>query len=536
MDTDQPQNFNERLSQWIASQGFWFQLRHSMSGGGGLSVAMFHLLRMGLRLLVVAALVLAGVAVYLVMRVKSPEFRTELRDATQRALHAEKVELAGFRRSGAGASVTRFGATGGEDSFFESIEAGVMSFDMGFLDGTLGRWDAGVIKGNWLDVELRPGMETAAQAEAAAESFLEPAPGFRIAGLAFSDARVSWGFSERTYGGIANSRLNATRTADGWRLVFSGGSLSQNWLRDLAIEELVLRCTEEGVEVERGRLGAGGGGVEVIELRVIAGARPQVEGRLRLEHVDLDALLPEAMHDKIDGRVSGELVVEGGTFSSEGLGFDGRIALEDRDSVVLRDRIHLLEALDVADVFNSYKRVEFGSGGFDLRTGSGELVMSGIDLRAGELMTMQGRIEVRPPDDEDMKRLLGDEAGELVPGLGDEGGLAPDRPLELSTLAQRLRAETGEGVEGSGFFADMAELRRLRREQAERARKMMIFSGGVRITLPGDAFQRSRSLRERFPVDQASGRVAIDVPLRGQVEGLTLGLAEEILELGSERD
>ena len=34
METEQLQNFNERLSQWVANQGFWFQVRYSMSGTG----------------------------------------------------------------------------------------------------------------------------------------------------------------------------------------------------------------------------------------------------------------------------------------------------------------------------------------------------------------------------------------------------------------------------------------------------------------------------------------------------------------------
>ena len=52
MESEQSQNFNERLSQWVANQGFWFQVRYSMSGSGMKGRAMFHLLRIGFRLLV----------------------------------------------------------------------------------------------------------------------------------------------------------------------------------------------------------------------------------------------------------------------------------------------------------------------------------------------------------------------------------------------------------------------------------------------------------------------------------------------------
>ncbi|MGA0846635.1 MAG: hypothetical protein ACO3RV_08855, partial [Luteolibacter sp.] len=52
MDIPKNDNFNERLSQWIANQGFWFQARYSMSGRGVGGRAVFHLLRLGFRLLI----------------------------------------------------------------------------------------------------------------------------------------------------------------------------------------------------------------------------------------------------------------------------------------------------------------------------------------------------------------------------------------------------------------------------------------------------------------------------------------------------
>ena len=64
MESEQLQNFNERLSQWVANQGFWFQVRYSMSGSGMKGRAMFHLLRMGFRLLIFLALVALGTWIY----------------------------------------------------------------------------------------------------------------------------------------------------------------------------------------------------------------------------------------------------------------------------------------------------------------------------------------------------------------------------------------------------------------------------------------------------------------------------------------
>ena len=66
MESEQSQNFNERLSQWVANQGFWFQIRYSMTGSGTKGTAMFHLLRMGFRLLLFLIVAAIGTWVYLV--------------------------------------------------------------------------------------------------------------------------------------------------------------------------------------------------------------------------------------------------------------------------------------------------------------------------------------------------------------------------------------------------------------------------------------------------------------------------------------
>jgi hypothetical protein len=55
-DSEQWQNFNDRLSYWISKQGFWFQLRHSLPRTGQKGAFMAHfvnlVLRFGLFLLI----------------------------------------------------------------------------------------------------------------------------------------------------------------------------------------------------------------------------------------------------------------------------------------------------------------------------------------------------------------------------------------------------------------------------------------------------------------------------------------------------
>ncbi|MGB1130748.1 MAG: hypothetical protein ACPG4K_11910, partial [Haloferula sp.] len=288
--------------------------------------------------------------------------------------------------------------------------------------------------------------------------------------------------------------------------------------------------------VEKGELSAGEGRIRMRDVKVLGGERPVLSGTLVFSRVPLSAILPEHVTSMVSGTISGEFELGGSTNSAEGVTLAGRVQLDGRDQISIRSGFHLFEALDVVDVFNTYRRVDFDEGGFDVKTGTGVLEISGLDLEATGLMNMQGRITIRRPEGDEIERLLGGSAQSsgLVPALGVE------KESELTmTLRKAAEAEKQDDEEGSAadeneqFFTEMEVARRLRREQMDRARKAFVFEGGVRMMIPGDAFERSRVLRERFPVDQATGQIGIDVPLEGTLNQLTTGLAEEILRLGA---
>ncbi|MBK1825976.1 hypothetical protein [Haloferula rosea] len=537
MEAQESQDFNQRLSQWIASQGFWFQLRHSLSSGGGWSGALFHLLRMGFKVLLLMVVIGLGFGYYLVKRVDSQAFRDGIVEGLGETIGAEKTEVSGFKRIQGKAMIRRVGAEGGEQSFFESLEARYLTFDMGMLDGVLKEWDAGVIECNQLDVELKAGASSAEAANWAAESFFARDPNFLLRGIESTTTRISWGYFERAYGGIRGSKMTANRVGDGWRFGFKGGTFSQNWMRDFKIEDLVVYCSPDGgMVVEKGEFAAGDGKVEFRNVKAVGGERPVLSGSILFSRVPLREILPGHLETVVSGTVSGEFEIGGSTNSAEGVTFAGRVELDGRDTISVRRGFRLFEALDVVDVFNTYRRVDFDEGGFDLKTGRGVLELSGLDLTASGLMSMQGRMTIRRPEGDEIERLVG--GADAVDGA--MSGLGVDKESELTMTLKKAaeaekKAETGENVdeENEKFFSEMGEARRLRREQMERTRRAFLFEGGVRIMIPGDAFERSRVLRERFPVDQATGQIGIDVPLEGTLNELTTQLAEEILRLGT---
>jgi hypothetical protein len=476
-----------------------------------------------------------GVGYFLIKRVDSGSFRNSIRKGFEQALNASDAKISGFRRVQGEAMVRRVGATGTENSFFQSLEAGNLQFDMGFLAGVAREWNAGVIRMNWLDAELRAGSNSDESAMKAMDSLFELREGFNVQGLEVSDARLSWGYFERAYGGIDGSRMTATRTAEGWRIRFDGGYFSQNWIRRFEIDELVIFCSREGMLVEEGLLRAGEGTVRFEGVQLAGtGTQPEPTGTLLFERVPLASVIPANIQDMVEGTFSGEFELGGSTNSKEGVTFSGTANLDGPNSISVRSELHLLRALDVVDAFNSYKRVEFDQGSFDISTGSGELILSQVNLTARDLMEVQGRITVRRPESEELEGLFG--VGEMQ-GMA---GLAADQREELRMSLKKAAQAAGSededqpvNPEDVAFFDDIGEERRLRRDAMDRARNLYVFGGGVRVMIPGDAFERSRELRERFPVDQATGRIGIDVPLQGTLGNITLNLSEEILSRGA---
>ena len=88
MDPDSTNLFKDRLAQWVGKQGFWFQLRFSMAGGGA-SVLTHHLLSLFLKLLIFVAVIVAVALFFLVKFSGQASFKTNLRNKIVAGLDAE---------------------------------------------------------------------------------------------------------------------------------------------------------------------------------------------------------------------------------------------------------------------------------------------------------------------------------------------------------------------------------------------------------------------------------------------------------------
>jgi hypothetical protein len=546
MESEQSENFNERLSQWVANQGFWFQVRYSMTGSGTKGTAVFHLLRLSFRLLVFLLVMTAGISIYLIKRTEYQAFSLGLKESLRSGLSASEIQLGGFSRVQGRLEISRFACEGGTGTFFTSLEARNIRAKMGFLDGVVGQWDPGNIAISKLDVELRAGADDEESAMMFAKALFKQSDEILINSLEVGDASLRWGYSESTRGAIENSLMNIQRTGTGLKLSFKGGRFSQNWLRRLEIVNLVAICEPYGIVFEKAEFRRGQSTVDFSGLKVIAGARPTVNGMMKVRMLGLESALPVAMRTFVEGSFSGDFQVSGSTNSSDGIGFAGQVTLDGQDTIALRERFHLLKALSVVDYVRNYHRVDFREGSFLMKTSGGGMELTEVKLKAADLLTLEGQVRVRLPTQEEAKQALGKTVGETSAPLfqaEDEqneslAAKEGEDSITLRRAAQVLKREReGKATAGTGSLFDRLglsfEMRRLEEEAADRSAKTLRFQGNFLITLLPDSFERAPRLAQDFPVDGRLGRIPMMVPIEGTLYELTLKQAEDIYQQGT---
>ena len=232
-ESEQLQNFEERLGHWVSSQGFWFQLRYSFSGGGVRGALTFHLLRLAARALVFLAIIAVGAWVYLIMQGSGDSFRKDVSAAMKGRLRAEEIQIRGLTREQGEFYVSRLAMLGGDDTFFSAFEARNIKCKMGLLDDFKNQWNPGIISISRLDLGLRAGADSAEAAKSIGDVIFHDEGEMKISTIIVNDATLRWGYSERTRGSITGSKMWVQKMPDGWKLRFRGGRFTQNWLKRL---------------------------------------------------------------------------------------------------------------------------------------------------------------------------------------------------------------------------------------------------------------------------------------------------------------
>lgn len=569
MEFEQSQNFNDRLSQWVANQGFWFQIRYSMIGAGTKGTLIYQLVRMSFRVLVFLLILSAAIGVFLVRRTGFVSFHQDFKTEMKSALNASEVEVLGLERVQGNLWVNGLACKGDKDTFYSSMEARNIRCTMRLLDGLVGRWDPGVITMSRLQMEVRAGADDDQSAKLLGDSLFKQFPDIDAKTFEIADASIRWGYgraiapgtisllaqagipeqgfeSEHTRGSILNSFLRIQRTGEELRFSFKGGKLSQNWLEDLDIVELVVVCTRDRMLFEKASFKRDSGTVDFSGLTITTGARPILAGMMKINNLSISGMVPPPVRSFVEGSLSGDFRITGSTNSSEGIVFEGNVRLDSGDIISVRDQIHLLQALSVVDFSRNYHRIDFHDGTFHLKTEGGGMEVTDLSLKSEDNTTLEGKLKVRLPNLEETKRELekgpSDNNTRML-NNNDDADLAAmkmklddDFTLKRAALAAKREREGKSGNSSRSLFVDQEEIllerRRLEAEASIRLSKTLRYEGLIKITLLPDSFERAPKLAEKFPVDPESGRVPMMIPIEGSLFEITLKQAEDIYQQG----
>lgn len=556
MDLESTKQFNERLAQWVANQGFWFQLRYSMAGGGA-SVLMYQTLRMLLKVAIFLVIVGALLLFFLFRRTDQASFQNKLKENLITGLECQSGRMKSFNRTQNRASIRYLTLEGGPNSYIEQCEASGISFRMGLLDGLVGTWDANQISVERMSVNVKAGAETEGEAQALGRALSKRFHSLRFQALECQNTRIAWGYSLRTMGSISQSKMVVIRQENGWRLRFTGGTFQQNWLKNLQIDELILVCTDNSITVEKGLFSVmlptselsgdkTHGKVTFEEVKVTGGLRPEFSGSVIFENLPLHELLQDSYKDYAEGSISGRLKMQGSTNATDGVTFTGRVSLNEADEIILRSQLPLFNSLSILSPAGSFRKTTFSEGYFNIKTAGGTLVISDINLIAPEQMEMRGGFLVRPAKPEEISEMLrrGSISDEIAQGVIATAAEIPAGTDELS-LRRAMELAGKNDKSSTGFDTEIADnslpfaaetmASDLQIKTAEKLAMTAIFDGKVSLTLPAAALANAPSVSKMARMaDQNS--IVLDCELAGNLADLTRNQAENLLMLEKKVD
>jgi len=204
--------------------------------------------------------------------------------------------------------------------------------------------------------------------------------------------------------------------------------------------------------------------------------------------------------------------------------------------ITVRDRLPLLRSLSVVDAVHSYRRVDFRTGSFRVEMGEKGLTVSDVKLFADDLMGLSGEMLVRKPKSDE--ELVLDDGSEFFGEILRKDEMIDDLDFSLRDAGEVSR-EFGIGFQSDadkslfGKLAVLRENRRIQEIETEKLSRSYRYEGQLQISLMKTAFDRAPELAGMYPVSSESGRVVLEVPIKGLLYELTADLAKELYEKGA---
>lgn len=524
MDIDRQKldEFQTRMGNWVASQGLFFQLTHGGGVRGAQSMVLGWCLRMSMRLIILLLVVAFGIWIYLNKRVDFNTFKEELNIRMADALGADEARTGAIQKEDGFLEVSNLELIGGENSFFDDADVRGIRTRMKLLHDVFSTWNGEVVSVDRLDMKIRAGAEQKDDGGNIYNSIFTESDNFKFARVEILDCTLRWGYSAVTEGAIRNAKIRAKRSAEGWEVEVTGGTFSQNWLKELEIVSMGLSVTREGVDFHEVKLASGSGEMNFSAKLEGPVQSPKLTGSGNFRSLPFDSYLNKEVGLFVSGQLSGEFQLSGSPYNSAGVGMTADIKLVDEDEIIIRDKIKFLHAISLVDLQRSYKKVRFGTGRFKMETGQNVAVFRDIWLHSTDLMRLEGSFLAREPSEKEIKVAMALEAGNTVPEpLPEEGseGVEP-APFDLENAAKSAKESSDSDEKIQTIFETEVfanEVRRREKEAMERFRRIPYLQGLLKFGLHAKALEGSKALGEMFPIEDETGlrwvEVKMDDPL-----------------------
>ncbi|MEM9479792.1 MAG: hypothetical protein AAGA58_09090 [Verrucomicrobiota bacterium] len=318
LDRDKP-TYNDAMAEWSAKHSFFRNPANRLIHPDPDASLGARLIGYLLRLVVLAVILGVGGYFLLMKQLKGRDFRTETALNLTEILKASEEDLkyGGIRWTGGLGHVSKYVAQGSEDAFFHNIELNAIEFRAS-LPGLLGsKWQFSKITIDEMKLQLRSGGRVEVDSLSSlgnqiprivAAGFLKPEPNLADAEyeeLTIHKANIFWGQSDFTRGSIIDSRMKffPGSDKDNWRIEFEGGTLTQNWWKDLEIRTLTIRREPGKLILENGSLAIGEGGQGFLAGEVETGEIPRLNLRLEFADVPAEFLIADSLDIYFDSAI-----------------------------------------------------------------------------------------------------------------------------------------------------------------------------------------------------------------------------------------
>ena len=401
---------------------------------------------------------------------------------------------------------TSYRANGGPGAFFRQID----------LQGITARakWRKLLISHSWelSDVEISEaniflkGGQTPRSAEdppkerVRSGNWLKAAPDFsraRYGEITLHKANIHWGPFWTSKGSAAGCRATLRRRHGEWKLSLFGGTVSQNWLRNLEMDPdkpLEITLTDNQINIHETEFRLGEAGQVTLKGTIRLGETPDFDLQVSMKTIDLRHIVPDEFYSTLGGLVDITMKVTGSPNTSAGIIFEGELSIVQLGR--LRN-IPILRTLSTITPRTDLRLMPVRSGSsVKFKTRKGVLHLTDISIQGGATLPGGG---------------LKNDQGEAMDAARVLGHLTYQ--MDTTELESSLRLESLSNKE---------------EDQIEEPGPEVGFNGEVRIGMPWVLLDKNVHFREKYFTKDNRGYGWITVPLEGLIDEISASQARNM--------